>query len=69
MSAFEIKVNDQTKAIQDGCTIRNLLDDLGIRSTAIAVEINCKLQPRDTFEKRILAAGDRVEIVTLVGGG
>lgn len=36
---------------------------------AFAVEVNGALAPRRRFHERSLADGDRVEIVTLVGGG
>ena len=36
---------------------------------AIAVELNFEIQPRDQFATTALQPGDRLEIVTLVGGG
>ena len=36
---------------------------------AFAVEVNGALAPRRRFAEHVLADGDRVEIVTLVGGG
>lgn len=38
-------------------------------ANAFAVEVNGTLAPRRRFHEHGLAEGDRVEIVTLVGGG
>ena len=65
---IQIYVNDGPRQIADGTTIADLLEQLGMVSPAIAVELNLTVQPRDEFD-RILEEGDRLEIVTLVGGG
>ncbi len=46
-----------------------LLEELGTDPMYVAVEINGELVPRKRHAERILADGDRLEIVTLVGGG
>jgi sulfur carrier protein len=54
---------------RDVRTIGELLDQLGLARAICAVEVNKKVVPkreRDAFE---LSEGDRVEVVTLVGGG
>ena len=35
----------------------------------IAVECNSEIVPRGQFDQRLLADGDRLEIVVAVGGG
>ena len=50
-------------------TIRRLLDQLKLPTRGIAVEVNQQIVPRDQHAKRELADGDRLEIVSLVGGG
>jgi thiamine biosynthesis protein ThiS len=35
----------------------------------VAVELNRQLVPRAQFAQRMLAEGDELEVVTLVGGG
>jgi sulfur carrier protein len=42
---------------------------LKLEPIRVAVEINENLIPRKTFAKTVLREGDRVEVVTLVGGG
>ena len=66
---MEITVNDQTRHVVEGITVAQLLTELTLSTPHLAVEVNLDLVPRQEHAKRRLAAGDRVEIVTLVGGG
>jgi sulfur carrier protein len=42
---------------------------LGIIQPHVAVEVNLEVVPRAEHRDTILNDGDRVEVVTLVGGG
>jgi sulfur carrier protein len=66
---MEIVVNDQPLQAPDGVTVAGLLAQLGLAGRPVAVEVNLELVPRGRQEQHRLAAGDRLEIVTLVGGG
>jgi len=46
-----------------------LLAELALAGKPVAVEVNRELVPRERQAAHRLADGDRVEIVTLVGGG
>jgi thiamine biosynthesis protein ThiS len=65
----QIVVNDQTRHVADGSTVADLLRELGLADKPVAVEVNFELVPRQHHAGRVLAADDRLEIVTLVGGG
>jgi thiamine biosynthesis protein ThiS len=65
----QVSVNGQTRQIAEGSTVAQLLDQLDVKTPYVAVEVNLQLVPRKEHGKRRLAAGDRLEIVTLVGGG
>ncbi|MCC7407472.1 MAG: sulfur carrier protein ThiS [Phycisphaeraceae bacterium] len=52
-----------------GQTVRDLVADLGLGAAAVAVEVNMEVVPRREPEKKTLRDGDKVEVVTLVGGG
>ena len=41
----------------------------GLNPTLIALELNGKIIPKDEFEKVIFNQGDKVEILSFVGGG
>ena len=52
-----------------GGTVSDLLNVLGIKTRAIAVELNHDIVPADQHHTTNVAPGDRLEVVTLVGGG
>ena len=64
-----LTVNGETKNVPDGLTLAQLVRDLGLERNPIAVELNRQVVPRDRHGETRLAQGDRLEIVTLVGGG
>jgi sulfur carrier protein len=66
---MQIIVNDQPREVADGATVAMLLDECGLGGKPVAVEVNLDLVPRAAHAAHRLAAGDRLEIVTLVGGG
>jgi len=50
-------------------TLSALVDQLGMKSDRIAIELNREIVPRDQWPHTRLADGDRLEIVHFVGGG
>jgi sulfur carrier protein len=66
---LELLVNGEPRGVPPDCTVRGLLEVLGITGKRIAVAINRDVVPRSTFETHRLAPGDRVEILEAVGGG
>ena len=69
MDSVQLEVNGETRTIPREQTIAQLLADLGVTAKHVAVEVNCQLVPRTQHAEYRLAGGDRMEIVTLVGGG
>jgi sulfur carrier protein len=65
----EITVNGQPRLVPEGVSVGQLLVDLGMAGRIVAVEVNLELVPRASHASHRLTVGDRVEIVTLVGGG
>jgi sulfur carrier protein len=65
----EISVNGRSRKVAEGITVAELLEELGLARKYVAVEVNLQLVPRQQHAGHRLAAGDRLEIVTLVGGG
>jgi thiamine biosynthesis protein ThiS len=68
-TALSIRLNGAPHSLPSGCTVADLVSSLGLAPEAVAVEINRELVPRRRWVERHLAAGDEVELVTLVGGG
>ena len=53
----------------ESITVLELLERLDLRPRRVAVERNKRIVRRASFAEAELGEGDRVEIVTLVGGG
>jgi sulfur carrier protein len=62
-------VNGRRQELEDSCSVRTLLERCNLTRAACAVEVNAQLVPRPQHEEHMLSDGDRVEVVTLVGGG
>ncbi|MBX3390550.1 MAG: sulfur carrier protein ThiS [Phycisphaeraceae bacterium] len=66
---MNIVVNGENTQVPEGASVRELIERLGLGQRACAAEVNESLVPRRDHEARLLMENDRVEIVTLVGGG
>ena len=66
---FMLTVNGQDRELAEGTTVSDLIAELGLDPRMLAVELNLELVPRAQHPATELAAGDRIEVVTLVGGG
>ena len=62
-------VNSESRAMPEPATVAGLLTSLGLPATRAAVEVNGVLVRRVDHAATALHPGDRVEVVTLVGGG
>ena len=65
----QITVNGERREVAAGMTLAELLAHLKIQPRYCATERNLQLVPRAEHGACVLEAGDRIEIVTLVGGG
>lgn len=66
---MKLNVNGEERDLRDGSTLAELVRDLSLEGRPIAVELNREVVPKDRYGGTRLSAGDRIEIVTLVGGG
>jgi sulfur carrier protein len=66
---MRISVNGESSELPAGTTLAELLAELGLEARHVAVEVNLELVPRAAHAEHRLADGDRLEVVTLVGGG
>jgi sulfur carrier protein len=69
ITIMQITVNDQPTEIPEACSIVDLLSQLHLPGTRVAVEVNRTLVRRVDHAATSLQSGDKVEVVTLVGGG
>ncbi len=66
---MKIICNGEPRELDGPWTVERLLAELGLEAKHVAVEVNLELVPRARHAERGLAEGDRLEIVSLVGGG
>ena len=64
-----VAVNGTERSVPSGTTVARLIELLEIDGARVAVEKNLDVVPRATWPQALLADGDRVEVVTFVGGG
>ena len=66
---MEIVVNGERRKVGAGANIRSLLRDLDLPESRVAVERNRAIVRKTDYAGTGLVEGDRIEIVTFVGGG
>ncbi len=66
---MNILLNNKPETIFDGSTIKKLLEQKKIQDKYFAVEINRKIIPKSKHDSHVIKDGDKIEIVTAIGGG
>jgi sulfur carrier protein len=64
-----IVVNGEKREVPAGLGVTGLLSHLGLPAERVAIERNLEILPRSQWISTAVQAGDRFEIVQLVGGG
>jgi len=66
---MKVQVNGEPRELPDGATVAGLVEALALGATRVAVEVNRELIVKRAWDTHVLKDGDRVEVVTFVGGG
>jgi len=66
---MKIVVNGEQREADEPLTVAQLLATLQLRSEQVAVEINLKILDREDFLTWNLHDGDKVEVLSFIGGG
>ena len=66
---MQIQVNGEPRDVAAETTVSQLIEPLQLDPRYLAVERNRQLVPRADHQQTLLQEGDRLEVVTLVGGG
>ena len=69
---MKIKVNGEEKNIElenEKALLSRILELLGYRPKTIVVELNDLIINSTKWENKVLKEGDKLEIVSIVGGG
>jgi len=69
MSSLELQVNGETRTCVEETNLPNLLLQLGYNPRLVAVEYNGEILHRQFWEDTKIKSNDKLEIVTIVGGG
>jgi thiamine biosynthesis protein ThiS len=69
MDTIRATINGQDRELASGLTMSALLADLDLQPVRVAIEVNRELVSRCDFAETTIRDGDRIEIVTFVGGG
>jgi sulfur carrier protein len=64
-----IQVNGEPMELGSACSLQGLIEQLRLGGRRLAVEINGEIVPRSQYSERVIAEGDRLEIVHAIGGG
>jgi sulfur carrier protein len=66
---IEIQVNGTVQFCPMGQRLPELLAQLNLNPQLIAIEYNGEILHRQFWDGQVVVVGDRLEIVTIVGGG
>lgn len=66
---IRIKLNGQSKALDDCLTVDQLVSLLKLNQPNIAVAINYDVIPRQDFPEKKIKDGDEIDILRPVAGG
>ena len=66
---MRIVINGETKQIETGLNLNELLSKLELPSERIAIELNKTVVRKKDWETTKIADSDKIEIIHFVGGG
>jgi sulfur carrier protein len=65
----KLTLNGEARELPQGTTVAGLLEMLRANAGPVAVEVNLKVVPKKDHGTTLLREGDKVEVVSFVGGG
>ena len=69
VKAIAVQVNGETFTCNEASSLPEVLQLLGFNPRLVAVEYNGEILHRQFWTETKVQAGDRLEVVTIVGGG
>lgn len=64
-----VHVNGAELEVPEGASVDWVVQHLELPARGLAVELNLEIVPRLAWSEHLLRPGDRLEVVSLVGGG
>lgn len=68
-NSIALQVNGETRTAPAKLALPQFLEQLGLNPRLVAVEYNGEILHRQFWNETEIKEGDRLEIVTIVGGG
>lgn len=62
-------INGKEMNFHDSITVLDLLKELDLNEDKVVIEVNLEILPKSQYSNKILNKDDRIEIISLVGGG
>ena len=69
MDKIKIILNGEEKEVNKENTIKDLLENINVKSPMLVVERNLEIVPKEQYETCQLQDGDKLEVVSFFGGG
>ena len=66
---MNVVINGIPRELPENSTVAQLLQELDLEGKPTAVEVNRKVVPKKELGQTRLQEGDKIEIVSFVGGG
>lgn len=66
---MQIQLNGSTRTVTPAMTVAGLVQELGIPSASVVIELNRTILQPDSYATVLLQDNDQVEIIRFVGGG
>src|SRR5258705_12912562 len=66
---MNLTINGENRSLAPVESLHALIEQLGMKSDRVAIELNREIVPRDQWAQTPIRDGDRLEIVHFVGGG
>lgn len=64
-----VKVNGEAVENAEGLSLEDYLKKEDYTISRVAVELNGNIVPKNNYSKTLIAEGDKLEVVSFVGGG
>lgn len=68
-NSITVTINGESCSCQTNLSLPNLLTKINFNPRLVAVEYNGEILHRQYWDSTMIENGDRLEIVTIVGGG
>jgi len=66
--SITIHLNGEEQVVH-ATTLSEMVEELGLSKRMIAIERNLEVVPKSEYDATQLEAGDRIELVHMIGGG